>query len=72
MLSLMSASIFVFITLIVSSQARHVNTWWAQTLVQTIVCLFASGIFYKVVLCYCLQSATETLSCFFHLQDQGQ
>ena len=34
-----SASIFMFITLIVSTKARHLNTWWAQTLVKTLVCL---------------------------------
>ena len=59
----MSASIFVFITLCVSTYARHLNTWWAQTLVKTSVCLSAPGIFYSwelFVLWYCLQSATET------------
>ena len=60
----LSASIFVFITLIVSTQARHyMNTWWAQTLVRTLVCLSAPGIYCSwesFVLWYCLQSATET------------
>ena len=53
----LSVSIFVYITVIVSTQARYVNTWWAQTLVKTWVCLSAPGIFYS---CYCLQSAMET------------
>jgi len=59
----MSASIFVFITLIVSTQARHLNTWWALTLVKTLVCLPAHVIFYSWESCvfwYYLQSATET------------
>ena len=59
----MSASIFVFITLIVSTQARHLNTWLAQILVKTLVCLATQGIFYSwellVLWCF-LESATET------------
>ena len=58
------ASIFVFITLIVSTQARHLNTWWGQILVNTLlVWLSAPGIFYSWESCvflYCLQSAIET------------
>ena len=58
-----SASIFVFITLIVSTYARHLNNWWVQTLVKTLVCLSVPGIFYSwvlFVLWWCLQPATET------------
>ena len=59
----LSGCLFVFITLVVSTQARHFNTWWAQTLVKTLVCLSAPGIFYSwelFVLWHCLESATET------------
>ena len=63
----MSASIYVFITLTVSTQATHLNTLWAQTLVKTLVCLSAPVIVYSwnlFVLSYCLQSDKKLLSIF--------
>ena len=62
------ASIFVFITLIVSTQARHLNTWWGQILVKTLlVWLSAPGIFYSWESCvfYVVYNQPRKLFCPF-------